>query len=86
MSFKQVLAQIISWLQQDKRVAYRALKRQFDLNGDDVGDLKEAFLYAHPRLRHPSGIRASILPSLPPGRENAHLTHRPGRQTHKERE
>ncbi len=85
MSFKQVLAQIISWLQQDKRVANRALNRQFDLDDDYLEDLKEAIPYAHPRIRHPSGTRASILHPLAPGRENSHLTHRPGRRAHKER-
>jgi len=27
MTFKDILAQVIDWLEQDKRVTYRALKR-----------------------------------------------------------
>ncbi len=34
MTFKDVLAQVIAWLQQDGRASYRALTRQFDLNDD----------------------------------------------------
>ena len=29
MTFKEVLAHVIDWLQQDQRLSYRALKRQF---------------------------------------------------------
>ena len=40
MTFKEVLAQVIDWLQQDQRVSYRALKRQFALDDDYLEDLK----------------------------------------------
>lgn len=40
MTFKEVLAQVIDWLQQDKRLSYRALKRQFTLDDDYLDDLK----------------------------------------------
>ena len=40
MTFKEVLAQVIDWLQQDQRVSYRALKRQFALDDDCLEDLK----------------------------------------------
>jgi class 3 adenylate cyclase/tetratricopeptide (TPR) repeat protein len=40
MTFKEVLAQVIDWLQQDKRVSYRALKRQFALDDEFLADLK----------------------------------------------
>ena len=40
MTFKEVLAQVIAWLQQDKRLSYRALKRQFELDDDYLDDLK----------------------------------------------
>jgi len=39
MTFKEVLAQVIDWLQQDKRVSYRALKRQFALDDEFLVDL-----------------------------------------------
>ncbi len=50
MTFKEVLAQVIDWLQQDKRISYRALKRQFDVDDDYLEDLKEAMLYAYPQV------------------------------------
>ncbi len=34
MTFQDVLAQAIDWLQRDKRITYRALKRQFDLDDE----------------------------------------------------
>ena len=40
MTFKELLAQVIDWLQQDKRLSYRALKRQFALDDDYLDDLK----------------------------------------------
>ena len=40
MTFKEVLAQVIDWLQHDKRLSYRALKRQFALDDDYLDDLK----------------------------------------------
>ena len=40
MTFKEVLAQVIEWLQQDKRLSYRALKRQFALDDEYLDDLK----------------------------------------------
>lgn len=40
MTFKEVLAQAIDWLQQDKRLSYRALQRQFALDNDYLDDLK----------------------------------------------
>src|SRR5438270_8572856 len=40
MTFKEVLAQVIDWLQQDTRVSYRALKRQVVLDDAFLEDLK----------------------------------------------
>jgi TOMM system kinase/cyclase fusion protein len=40
VTFKEVLVQVIDWLQQDKRLSYRALKRQFALDDDYLDDLK----------------------------------------------
>jgi class 3 adenylate cyclase len=40
VTFKEVLAQVIDWLQQDKRLSYRALKRQFALDDEYLEDLK----------------------------------------------
>src|SRR4030095_1991070 len=47
MTFKEVLAQVLDWLQHDQRLSYRTLKRQFALDDDALEDLKEALLYTH---------------------------------------
>jgi hypothetical protein len=47
MTFREILAQVIDWLQQDKRVSYRALKREFDIDEAYIEDLKEELLYAY---------------------------------------
>src|SRR5215467_2299313 len=46
MTFKDVLVQVIDWLQQDKRITYRALKRQFDLDDVYLEDLKAEIIQA----------------------------------------
>src|SRR5882672_6460192 len=46
MTFKDILAQVIDWLQHDKRITYRALKRQFDLDDAYLEDLKEELIEA----------------------------------------
>jgi TOMM system kinase/cyclase fusion protein len=46
MTFKEVLAQVIDWLQQDKRITYRALQRQFDLDDAYLEDLKAELIQA----------------------------------------
>ena len=40
MRFRDILTEVIGWLQQDERLSYRALKRQFNLDEDDLEDLK----------------------------------------------
>ncbi len=40
MTFQEVLAQVLAWLQREQRVSYRALKRQFDVDDDSIEDLK----------------------------------------------
>jgi hypothetical protein len=40
MTFQEVLAQVIAWLQREQRVSYRALKRQFGLDDGYLEDLK----------------------------------------------
>jgi len=40
VTFREILAQVIEWLQQDKRISYRALKRQFNLDDEYLEDLK----------------------------------------------
>ena len=40
MTFQEVLAQVLSWLEHDKRLSYRALQRQFGLDEAYLEDLK----------------------------------------------
>jgi class 3 adenylate cyclase len=47
MTFEEILDQAVALLQRQGRVAYRALKRQFNLDDAFFEDLKEALLYAH---------------------------------------
>ena len=47
MTFEELLAKVVDWLQRSERVSYRAIKRQFDLDDEYLEDLKEAILFAH---------------------------------------
>ena len=40
MTFQEVLAQVLTWLEHDKRLSYRALQRQFGLDEAYLEDLK----------------------------------------------
>ena len=57
MTFKEVLTQVVAWLQQDKRVSYRALKRQFALDDTALEDLQDAILYTYPQV---TTMRAAV--------------------------
>src|SRR2546422_10771278 len=46
MTFDDILAQVLALLQREKRVSYRALKRRFDLDDDDLEDVKDELIYA----------------------------------------
>jgi hypothetical protein len=46
MTFQEILAQVITWLQHEQRVSYRALKRQLALDDDYLEDLKDELIYA----------------------------------------
>jgi hypothetical protein len=46
MTFQETLAQVITWLQREQRVSYRALKRQFALDDTYLEDLKDELIYA----------------------------------------
>ena len=41
MTFDEILEQVITLLERQGRVSYRALKRRFDLDDDFIEDLKE---------------------------------------------
>ena len=40
MNFDEVLVQVVELLKREGRVAYRILKRRFELNDEDLEDLK----------------------------------------------
>ena len=46
MTFDDILAQVITLLQRQRRVSYRALKRRFDLDKDYLEDVKVELIKA----------------------------------------
>src|SRR5215475_5468723 len=46
MDYDEVLLQVLDLLQREKRLSYRALKRRFGLDDNDLEDLKEDLIYA----------------------------------------
>jgi len=65
MTFKEMLAQAVAWLQQDKRVSYRALQRQFALDAAALADLQDAILYTYPQVSHDAGRGLVWTPAAP---------------------
>ena len=55
MAFKEVLEQVVAWLQQDRRISYGALKRQFALDDATLLDLQDAILYTYHQIRNDAG-------------------------------
>lgn len=66
MTFQDVLAQAIDWLQRDKRITYRALQRQFDLDDAYLEDLKDELIEAKQLARDENGKVLSGLARPPP--------------------
>src|SRR5215475_13471687 len=48
MTFDDVLEQVVTLLQRQGRVSYRALKMRFNLDDEYLDVLKEELLYVHP--------------------------------------
>jgi TOMM system kinase/cyclase fusion protein len=46
MTFDEILAQVLNLLRHEGRVSYRALKRRFDLDDEDIADLKAEIIQA----------------------------------------
>jgi hypothetical protein len=40
MKFSEAVARTIAWLQRERRISYRALKREFDLDDEFLEDLR----------------------------------------------
>ena len=72
MTFKEVLAQVIEWLQENKRISYRALKQQFALDDEYLEAIKDELIYAQKlavdedqRVLVWSGKATAVSPSPP---------------------
>jgi hypothetical protein len=50
MTFEEILDQAVAMLQRRGRVAFRALKRQFDVDDGYLEDLKETICYEYPEV------------------------------------
>ena len=46
MKFSELVGQVRDWLERERRVSYRALKREFDLDDEDPEDLKAEIIDA----------------------------------------
>ena len=82
MTFKEVLAHVIDWLQQDQRISYRALKRQFALDDDYLEDLKVELIEVRQvavdqegKILVWRGAAAAVAPTAPP--QHVPLTYTP---------
>ena len=64
MGFYEILDQVVDLLRRRGRVTYRALQREFQLDGDALNDLKDELLYAHPEVRDDAG-RGLVWSSIP---------------------
>jgi hypothetical protein len=50
MDFYELVDQVVKLLRQRKRLTYRSLKRQFDLDDEALTDLKAEILYSQPQV------------------------------------
>jgi class 3 adenylate cyclase len=73
MDYDAVLAQVLALLQQEKRVAYRVLKRRLQLDDELLADLKDDVIYAKQVAMDEGGIvlvwtgdTAASIPTSPP--------------------
>ena len=46
MTFDDILAQVLTLLQREGRLSYRALKLRFDINDDYIEGIKDELIYA----------------------------------------
>src|SRR6266852_3222006 len=82
VTFKEVLAHAIDWLQQDQRISYRAVKRQFVLDDDYLEDLKVELIEVRQvavdqdgKILVWRGATAAVAPTAPP--QHVPLTYTP---------
>ncbi len=55
MEFDDVLEQVLTLLERDKRLSYRGIKRRFGLDDQYLEDLKEELLFSHPEISEADG-------------------------------
>jgi hypothetical protein len=83
MTFDELLSQVHDLLQHQGRLSYRALKRRFNLNDDDLEDLKAELIRAQRLATDEDGEvlvwtgRPERLPALGTAPSRAPLTYTP---------
>ena len=55
MELDDVLEQVLTPLERDKRRSYREIKRRFGLDDEYLEDLKEELLFSHQEISEPDG-------------------------------
>ena len=55
MIFEEVLNEAVAMVQRQRRISYRTVQRQFDLDDACFADLKEALLYTHGEVVNDDG-------------------------------
>ena len=55
MKFSEVVDQAVGMIHSRGRVSYRALQREFELEDQDLDDLKEELLFSHPEIAELDG-------------------------------
>ena len=55
MKFSEIVEQACALIQRKGRVSYRALQREFELDKEDLEDLKEELLFAYPQVTDEDG-------------------------------
>src|SRR5438132_7184905 len=65
MRFDEILDQTIAVLQRQRRVAYGALKRRFDLDDAYLEDLKDELIYARQKVLVWTGVTSPLPETVP---------------------
>jgi len=63
MTFREILSQVIDLLRSEQRLSYRALKRQFALDDEDLEALKDELIYAKRLAVDEAGLPATSRPN-----------------------
>ena len=76
MTFDDILAQVVTLLQRQGRVSYRALKVRFDLDDEYLDVLREELLYVYPVLDDRAKAWSGRVPSQGPAHQRRSLPSR----------